>query len=114
VLKDKRIRFLLIAGAVLLAGLVANVWFYPDYAAPATALLYAVLLQCIRYLRVWRWGGLPTGVLLARGIPVICALIVVVRLSAQPLNAYLPADFPTTPGRLENPALSPYAARKAH
>jgi hypothetical protein len=94
-LKDKRIRFLLIAGLVFLAGLAASIWFYPHYAAPATALLYAILLQGMRHQRLWRRRHQSSGILLVRGIPMVCVAMVGVRLAAQPLP-YHPLDFPMT------------------
>jgi hypothetical protein len=95
VLKDRRIRFLLIAGLVFLAGLGANIWFYAHYAAPATALLYAVLLQSMRHLRLWRRRTQASGMFLVRAIPLVCAAMVAARVVAQPLP-YHPPDFPMT------------------
>ncbi len=92
VLKDRRTRLLVVAGILMLPAFLVNVWFYPHYAAPATALIYALLVQCIRHLRA---GGYR-GALLARGIPAICVLMLVLRLSAQPLAVYFPLDFPMT------------------
>ena len=93
VLKDRRIRFLLIAGLVFLAGLAANIWFYAHYAAPATALLYAILLQSMRHLRLWRRRTQASGMFLVRAIPLVCAAMVAARVVAQPLP-YHPPDFP--------------------
>ena len=95
VLRDRRIRFLLVAGVVFLAGLGVSIWFYPHYAAPATALLYAILLQSMRHLRLWRRRTQSSGMALVRGIPLICAAMVAARVLAQPLP-YHPPDFPMT------------------
>jgi hypothetical protein len=95
VLKDKRIRLLLIVGLVFLAGLGAEIWFYPHYAAPATALLYAILLQSLRHLRLWRRRNQSSGIVVVRGIPLICVAMVGARLAAQSLP-YHPPDFPMT------------------
>lgn len=95
VLRDRRIRFLLIAGGASLVGPLTGIWFYVHYAAPSTSIVYAVLLQCIRHLRVWRWHP-PTGTLLARGIPAICLLMVFSRLAEQPLPGLMPLDYPFT------------------
>ena len=95
VLRDKRIRFLLIAGVVFLAGLSVSIWFYPHYAAPATALLYAILLQSMRHLRLWRRRTQMSGMFLAGAIPVICAVMAAFRVMAQPVLFY-PPDFPMT------------------
>ncbi|MEX2260517.1 MAG: hypothetical protein WD696_01125 [Bryobacteraceae bacterium] len=78
-LADRRIRFLVLCGAVFLFGLCLNAWFFPHYAAPATAIVYAVLIQCMRHLRAWR----PA---MANMIPALCILLVVIRLLAGPLN----------------------------
>jgi hypothetical protein len=94
-LRDRRIRFLLIAGLVFLAGLGFDIWFYPHYAAAATALLYAILLQSMRHLRLWRRRTRRSGTVLVRGIPLICAAMVAVCAAAQPLP-YHPGDFPAT------------------
>jgi hypothetical protein len=95
VLRDRRIRFLLVMGLVFLAGLGLSIWFYPHYAAPATALLYAILLQSMRHLRLWRRRIQSPGRAIVRGIPVICAAMVAARVVAQPVP-YRPPDFPMT------------------
>jgi hypothetical protein len=92
---DRRIRFLLIASLVFLAGLTLSVWFYPHYAAPATALIYAILLQAMRHLRLWRRRAQRSGVAMVRAIPLVCAAMVAVCIAAQPLP-YHPPDFPPT------------------
>jgi len=94
--RDRRVRPLVIIGAVFLAGLALNTWFYAHYAAPITGLIYALVLQGLRHLRVWRWHGRPSGLLLARGVPVVCLAMVLLRVCAQPLGFYMPADWPMT------------------
>jgi hypothetical protein len=81
-LRDRRIVFLSLAGAVLVAGLAVETFFFPHYIAPATALIYAILLQCMRHLRVWR----PSGLFLVRAIPVLCVALAVLRVCAGPLH----------------------------
>jgi len=94
--RDRRVRPLVIIGAVFLIGLAANTWFYAHYAAPITGLIYAIVLQGLRHLRVWRWHGSPSGRLLARGVPVLCLGMVLLRVCAQPLGFYMPPDWPMT------------------
>jgi hypothetical protein len=96
ILKDRRIRPLMIIGGISLIGLSLNTWFYAHYAAPITGLIYAIVLQGLRHLRVWRWRGRATGLLLARSVPVVCLGMVLVRLCAQPLSFYMPPDWPMT------------------
>jgi len=86
----------MIIGGVFLAGLSVNTWFYAHYAAPITGLIYAIVLQGLRHLRVWRWRGNATGLLLTRSVPMVCLGMVLVRVCAQPLSFYMPADWPMT------------------
>jgi hypothetical protein len=86
VLHDRRIRPLVIAGAVCLTGTGLIVFFMAHYAAPITAVIVAVLLQGMRHLRVWRWEGRPTGLFLVRGLVVVWVLMAPfeVRMLAAP------------------------------
>ena len=59
VLRDRRVRFLLLTGGVMISALAVQVWTSPHYAAPATALLYVLLVQAMRHLRLWRWRRRP-------------------------------------------------------
>lgn len=84
--RDRRTRFLLVAGAIGALGLGIETWFLPHYIAPFTALVYAILLQCMRHLRAWRPGGNPSGLFLVRAIPVLCFVLAGLRLYAEPLK----------------------------
>ena len=96
IVRDRRVRPLVIIGGVFLVGLGLNVYFYAHYAAPITGLIYAIVLQGLRHLRVWRWRGRPSGLLLARGVPVLCLGMALLRVCAQPLSFYMPPDWPMT------------------
>jgi hypothetical protein len=78
VLRDRRTRFLLVAGGASLAGFSLVSWAIPHYAAPLTALILAIVLQAMRHLRVARWLGKPTGLFLVRAVPLIAAASVLV------------------------------------
>jgi hypothetical protein len=95
ILKDGKIRSLLIIGAIAIIGLALNAWFYPHYAAPITVLLFAIMLQGMRHLRVWK-RSTRRGVFLSRAIPAICLATIVVRIAAQPVRVFLPSDQPPT------------------
>lgn len=69
--RDRRIRLLVVTGAVTLAGLALEVYHSPHYAAPMTALSLAVAVQALRHLRLWRWRNRPTGAFLVRAVPVV-------------------------------------------
>jgi hypothetical protein len=86
VLRDRRVRFLILTGCVVGFGLSLNAWLSPHYVAPFTAGLYVILLQAMRHLRLWRPGGQPSGLFLVRAAAVICLALVVVRSFASPLK----------------------------
>jgi hypothetical protein len=96
VFHDKRLRLLLIAGAVGVIGILAPAWLNAHYAAPMTGLMYAVMLQGMRHLRACRWRGKETGLFLARSIPLICLLMIPVRLSATSLGWNVKSDWRQT------------------
>jgi hypothetical protein len=87
-LRDRRIRFLTVSGLALICGLAVETFFVQHYLAPATAILYAVLLQCMRHLRT---RGL-SGLFLVRVTPAVCVALAVLRIYAQPLHINLGSE----------------------
>jgi hypothetical protein len=83
VVRDRRVRFLVVGAAVYALGLCVNAWLFPHYLAPFACALYVLLLQAMRHLRVWRQ---PYGLALVRTIPVLCVLLAGLRLFAAPLG----------------------------
>jgi hypothetical protein len=83
---DSRVRFLLVAGAVYAIGLSVDAWFFPHYAAPFTAAIYVLLLQCMRHLRQCNLTGRPVGLALVRYAPVVCLILAGLRIYAEPLG----------------------------
>jgi hypothetical protein len=61
VLRDRWPRFALLTCSVFLAGLLLVTWHAEHYSAPVAALVFALVLQAMRHLRVWRWRGRPMG-----------------------------------------------------
>jgi len=72
---------LLIGGAVAIGSLIET-WTLVHYLAPAFGLFILLLVQCMRHLRLWRWRGQPIGYGLARAVPLVCAAMIVLRVSA--------------------------------
>src|SRR5205807_1091572 len=91
--RDRRMRVLIIAGAITLIAIELDAWFYAHYLAPIAGLLFAIVVQGLRHLRVWRR---PQGLFLARAIPAICVAMITVRLLAQPLRLQFPPPWPMT------------------
>lgn len=78
VLRDGRARFLVVATAVSLAGYSLVAWANPHYAAPLTCLIFAIVVQGMRHLRLWRGLGKPAGLFLVRSVPLIMVFTVLV------------------------------------
>jgi hypothetical protein len=84
----------LIGTIVFLLGLAVETWTMPHYVAPATGLIYLVLLQCMRHLRLWRWRGQPIGVGLVRAIPAVACAMIVLRVAAVAAHAQIEPAWP--------------------
>jgi len=86
VLLDRRIRFLVICVLVLIAGMVIEIFMIPHYLAPFTGAFYAVGLQAMRHLRVWRPGGNTAGLTMVRLLVTVCFILAGLRLASTPLH----------------------------
>ncbi len=95
VLLDRRIRFLVVCVLVLTAGVLIEIFMIPHYLAPFTAAFYAIGLQAMRHLRVWRPEGKPTGAVLVRLTVTLCVALAGLRLFAAPLNLKI-AEWPAS------------------
>jgi len=82
ILRDRRMRFPLGALAVFVAGLSLETWTLPHYFAPATGLLYLILLQCMRHMRLWRGRHSAQGAAAVRMIVVVCCAMFALRICA--------------------------------
>jgi len=82
VLRDRRMRAPLWIGAVFLPALLLETWIHPHYFAPATSLLYLIVMQSMRHLRQWRCGGRSIGLWFVRAIPLSCCALILLRLTA--------------------------------
>jgi hypothetical protein len=82
-----RIFLWLIASAVVAGALTP--WFAPHYAAPVTAVLWAVLIQGMRALDAWRPGAV-------RAIALVCATMVAVRIAMAVTPVPFVLNYPMT------------------
>ena len=87
---DKRMRFLVVCVLILAAGMAIEIFLIPHYVAPFTAAFYAIGLQAMRHLRVWRPGGQSAGTTIVRLLVTACLLLSVLRLFSGPLHLALP------------------------
>jgi hypothetical protein len=83
---DRRIRFLVICVVILAAGMLIEIFLLPHYVAPFTGAFYAIGLQAMRHLRLWKPESKPVGLTLARMTIAICVVMAGIRLFAQPLH----------------------------
>lgn len=95
VLFDKRVRFLVLCMFILVAGMGIEIYFLPHYIAPFTIVFYALGLQAMRHLRLWRPGDNPVGRTMVRLCVLVCLVIAGVRVYAAPLHL-VPAEFPSS------------------
>jgi hypothetical protein len=103
IFRDRRMRFPLIACGVLFFGMLVETWTSPHYLAAATGLLYLVLIQCFRHLRLWRRRGRSVGLSLVRAVPLVCFAMIVLRVVA--VAAHTPVESAWPRGNLERAAI---------
>jgi hypothetical protein len=75
ILKDRRVRFLIVLVAFCFMGDLVVVWFEPHYAAALLAPLYALVVQGMRHMRRWRVRVDGRGLALARAIVVFMVAV---------------------------------------
>jgi hypothetical protein len=81
-----------VCGATFI-GVALPIYFSPHYTAPITAAIYALVLQAMRYLRLWVWRGKPPGRTLVGAIPAICVLLFLLRAFAPQLHIPTPVEW---------------------
>jgi hypothetical protein len=74
--RDGWMKFTLVFTLIFFAALLLVNWTFFHYAAPVFGLFFFSAVQCMRHLRTWRWRGKPTGLFLARGSVILCAVSV--------------------------------------
>ena len=67
-------RLLVASLIVALVGVFVVIWSAPHYAAPVTCVLYALLVQSVRHLRIWKWKSRPLGLALSRALLILLVL----------------------------------------
>jgi hypothetical protein len=86
VLLDRRVRFLVLCVLILMAGVAIEIFMIAHYLAPFTAAFYAIGLQAMRHLRLWKPEGRPMGLTWVRLTVTICIAMAGLRLFANPLH----------------------------
>ena len=60
-MRDRWLRFALLTCGMLMVGAAMETWLMPHYAAPIVGLVFVLLLQSMRRLRLWQWHGIRVG-----------------------------------------------------
>jgi hypothetical protein len=77
--------------AVSAAVVVANmlpIYYLPHYTAPITCVIFAAVLIALRRVWPWQWRGKPVGRFIARSVPTICLLMLLLRTAEPAWPAY--------------------------
>jgi hypothetical protein len=85
--------FLVAVCGATFVGLALPIYYCAQYAAPMTAAVYALVLQSMRYLRLWCWRGERVGLGLVRAIPALCILLFLLRAFAPQLQIPTPVEW---------------------
>jgi hypothetical protein len=83
IFRNRWMQFALISCSLVSLGLLAATWSFPHYAAPISALVFAILLQGMRHLRVWRWRGQTSGLFIVRAISVMYIVLLAVPIGQK-------------------------------
>lgn len=97
---DRRIRFLVICVLVLAAGMFIEIFLLPHYVAPFAAAFYAIGLQAMRHLRVWKPEARPVGLALVRLTIFAVVALAGLRAFAAPLHI-APSEWPASSWNFE-------------
>jgi hypothetical protein len=80
-------RFLLLVCGATFVGLSLTIYLPPaHYSAALTAAVYALMIQAMRLLRMWRREGRPVGGFLVRALPMVCLAMLPLRAAAPRLG----------------------------
>jgi hypothetical protein len=74
------------------------------YAAPITSAIYALVLLAMQRLRLWNRKTRHTGLFLVRSVPVICVLLLLIRVASPALHIPIHQPIPHTWCECNSPA----------
>jgi hypothetical protein len=93
-LRDRRMRFPMLTLAFFALGLAVETWMFPHYFAPATGLLFLLVVQGMRHLAQWRRRESATGLAVVRMVVIVSCAIVVLRIAAVAAHAQIEPQWP--------------------
>jgi hypothetical protein len=90
VFASRRTRFLVIQLLVCIGGAMAVIWFQPHYLAAALAVMMVIVVQSLRYIRQWHFGGRAVGIGLSRAVVLSVLLMPLARADVHSASTYNP------------------------
>jgi hypothetical protein len=84
--RNRRMYYPLLIGAFFMLALWVETYMQAHYFAPAVALIFVVVLQCMRHLA--RWRGFVLGPAFVRIVPLIYCAMLLLRLMAIPARMF--------------------------
>ena len=88
-------RFLTLVCLMLTGGSMLPIFFMPHYAAPIAGAILALVLLPMRRLRSQKGRDRSTGLFVVRAVPLICLLMLLLRVAAKPLRLPEPGRYLT-------------------
>jgi hypothetical protein len=101
--RSRKMRLPLVICGVMVAGFAVQTWTFPHYFSPGTGALYILLVQGLRYIRVWRRDERKTGLAVVRVVFLVAAAMIVLRVTAAATHTYIEPEWPR--GNLERAAV---------
>jgi hypothetical protein len=90
----RRLSFPVLTVVIFMIGLTLETWLFSHYFAPATSLVYLIVLQSMRRMYRWQWRARPTGTALVRTLFVACIAMVILRVTAVMAHAVIEPPWP--------------------
>lgn len=102
ILRDRKMRLVMIQALACLLAFTLVPWFQPHYAAPAMAVTFVLVIQSMRHLRLLKLRTIPIGVGLSRAIVVAALLLTPYHMdwsTPYPSRAALERKLEAMPGK---------------
>ncbi|MFZ0816526.1 MAG: hypothetical protein WAM78_13460 [Candidatus Sulfotelmatobacter sp.] len=97
VLRQPKMRLLVMICAAMVVGFAIQTWTLPHYFSPAVGALYILLVQCLRQLWHWRSSRIRLemfGQSLVRAIPVLACAMILLRVTAAAVHVQIEPAWP--------------------
>jgi hypothetical protein len=94
IVQDRRMRLPLAVCGVMIAGFAVQTWTLPHYFAPATGVLYLLLVQGLRHIWQLRGGASDAGRAIVRAVPVLACAMILVRVTAIATHTQIEPSWP--------------------